>query len=144
MSESHEVDLDEIIDDDLEGRWFHYIRSKDFGWMVRIPDQHHLEVEKDDVIIHKEIKEDSRYPTVRYHLVFEDEAFMVEGDDIRDILAENLKEYVDQHNELPFACHFDKIFKNGKVKITYKPSDYDSFVLKLPEALYPLENINFE
>ncbi len=140
----HTVDLDEIIDDDLGGRWFHFLRASDFGWMNRIPDQHNLEVEEDDIIVHKEIQEGSRYPTLRYHLVFEDEAFLVDGADVRDTLAEKLSQFLKEHNKLPFGCEFKKVFKNGNIKINYSPTQYENFTLKLKPEHYPLEHINPE
>ena len=37
------INLEEAIDDTLEGNWYHYVRSKDFAWLSR-PAYKNLEV----------------------------------------------------------------------------------------------------
>ncbi len=138
------IDIMEVVEDELEGRWFHYLRSRDFAWQSTIPDQSNMEVEEDDILIHKQILEGDRFPQVRYHQVFEDEAFLVDGGDVRDMLAGKLSEFLKEHNKLPFACKFAKVFKNGKVQIDYNPTGYDNFALKLEPSQLPLNHIKPE
>jgi hypothetical protein len=123
------INLEEVIDDTLNGNWYHYVRSDDFAWLSR-PNYKNLEVNDDDIIIHKEIEEGERWPKVKYHQILDGEAFEIDGADARELLAEKLIEFINKNNKLPFACSFIQVFKNGNLKMKYAPADMD-FVLKI-------------
>ena len=53
-------------------------------------------------------------------------------------------QFLKEHNKLPFACKFAKVFKNGKVQIDYNPTGYDNFALKLEPSQLPLNHIKPE
>lgn len=128
------INIDDL-DDDLDGRWWHYIRACDFAFQSRIPNQNEVEVNDDDVLLHKEIKEGERFPSKRFHLIMDGEAFQVEGNEIRDILTKKLGEYLKVHNKLPFGCIFQKLQKNGVAIINYNPNNFDNFQLRLSPVM---------
>ncbi len=134
----------ETITDGLEGKWWHYIRSSDFAFQSRIPNQKEIEVNDDDILLHKEILEGESFPTKRFHLIMDDEAFEVEGKEIRDNLSTKCLEYIKQHKKLPFACTFKKIQKNGMVIIQYNPNGFDNFQLKITVDKLGLEGKEIE
>ncbi|MHA1679526.1 MAG: hypothetical protein ACTSUE_00865 [Promethearchaeota archaeon] len=149
------LDLNDVKDG-LSGDWWVRIRASDFGYQTRVKNQSDAEVDKDDILIHKEIKEDEglRFPVVKYHVVVQGDA-LSEIDKIkaRQHLAVKLLQFMKDHDGLPFACTYDKTFKNGSVQLKYNPTKYDSFTLKLaatdlPEGLadkiptFPVNEVN--
>jgi len=52
-----------------------------------------------------------------------------------NILAQQLVEYMRNHNEYPHGTSFDKAFKNRNVDVLYKASDYDKFKIRLTPEL---------
>ena len=57
------------IKDDLEGEWWNFISVSKFGFLSKISNLSDYSVEIDDILIHKEIREGERFPTIRYHKV---------------------------------------------------------------------------
>jgi len=129
------------IKDDLGGNWWHYINASNFGFLSKITNLNGYNVEEDDILIHKEIKEGDRFPTIRYHLIIEDGTKLIKNDEVKEILADKLVEYVRENKRFPFACHLAKIFKNGNAQIDYKPTQFESFALKIIPKMYKIENI---
>jgi len=128
------------IKDDLGGDWWHHIYSSNFGFLSKIPNLKSHEIEENDVLIHKEIMKGDRFPTIRYHLIAEDGTKIVKNDEVKEVLAEKLVEYVRENKEFPFACYLVKIFKNGNAQVDYKPTPFESFALKIVPKMYGIEN----
>jgi hypothetical protein len=89
----------------------------------------------DDLLIHKQIKEGERFPTIRYHVVTDQDTAPSTNAAVKDLLAKKLVSFVQANNKLPFACKFTKVFKNGAVQVDYTPTQYDNFALKVEPAL---------
>lgn len=128
------------IKDDLGGNWWHHIIVSNFGFLSKVLDPKNHKVEEDDILIHKKIKESDRFPTIRYHLIVGDGTKIVKNDEVKEVLAEKLVEYVQENKEFPFACHLAKIFINGNAQIDYKPTQFESFALKIVPEIYGIEN----
>ena len=134
------INLEEVSDK-LEGKWWHFIRAQDFAFLSRIPDQSALEVEDDDVLIHKQIEEGEKFPTKVFHVIMDGDAFSLDGKEIREGLADKCAAYINEYDKLPFSCSFKKIQKkDGMVIINYSPTGYDKFQLKIKSDL--LEKTN--
>lgn len=120
-------------DDELNSHWWVRIRSSDFAFQTRIPNQEQAEAENDDIFIHKEILEGDRYPSIRYHTILDGELLPIEGKDAREILSKNLMEFIKQNKKLPFNCEFKSVNKgNHKINIYYSPNPNDNFKLVIP------------
>jgi len=128
------------IKDDLGGDWWHHINMSNFGFLNKIIDLKSHNVGEDDILIHKEIKEGDKFPTIRYHLIAGDETKIVKNDKVKEVLAEKLVEYVRENKRFPFACHLAKIFKNGNAQVDYKPTQFESFALKIIPKMHGIEN----
>jgi len=124
------IDLNKL-DDELKGNWFHHIHSSNFGFLMKIDNITNYEVEKDDIIIHRETKEDNNFPTIRYNVIEDKGSHVASKDDVKEILGKKLVEYVKKNKKLPFACKFNKLFKNGAAQVDYNPSQYDKFPIKI-------------
>ena len=124
------IDLNKL-DDELKGDWFHHIRTSDFGFLMKLAGIEKYEVEKDDIIIHKEIKEGEDFPTIRYNVIKDKGSHVADKNEVKEILGKILIEYVKKNKKLPFACKFKKFFKNGAAQIDYNPSQYDKFPIKI-------------
>lgn len=124
------IDLNKL-DDELKGDWFHHIRTSDFGFLMKLAGIEKYEVEKDDIIIHKEIKEGEDFPTIRYNVIKDKGSHVADKNEVKEILGKTLIEYVKKNKKLPFACKFKKFFKNGAAQIDYNPSQYDKFPIKI-------------
>ncbi len=130
-----QIDL-ATIEDDFESNWWQYIRvSSDFAFLNNVKNIHEFEVEDDDILIHKTMEEDAdtnrRYVSKRYHQILEGEAFLIEGNDVRELMATNLTQFMLKSKKLPFGMEIEKVFQNKKVKVKFTLSEYDSFVLKI-------------
>jgi len=128
------------IKDDLGGNWWHHINVSNFGFLSKISDLKSHDVEENDILIHKEIKKGDRFPTIRYHLIAGEQTKIIKNDEVKEVLAEELVEYVRENKKFPFACHLAKIFKNGNAQIDYKPTQFESFALKIVPEMYGIEN----
>ncbi len=128
------------IKDDLGGNWWHHIHSSNFGFLSKISDLKSHKVDESDILIHKEIKESDRFPTIRYHLIVGDETKTVKNDEVKEVLADKLVEYVQENKRFPFACHLAKIFKNGNAQVDYKPTQFESFALKIVPEMHGIED----
>jgi hypothetical protein len=128
------------IEDDLEGKWWLHIHSSNFGFQGRISDLNSHEISVDDILIHKQIKEGDRFPTIRYHKVLDKGTSRVENDAVKELLASKLVDYVRKHKKLPYSCKVAKFFSNGSAQINYKPTDYDSFALKIVPKVHGVNN----
>ncbi len=129
------------IRDDLEGAWWHYIRVNDFSFLQTIPDLSDLQMNEGDILIHKQIKEGERFPTIRYHLIKNKKSLIIENEEVKEILANKLVEYVKKNKSLPFACKVVKFFKNGNAQVNYSPTQYDNFALKINPKAHKVENL---
>jgi len=128
------------VKDDLEGNWWHHIHSSNFGFLGKIPNLKDHEVKVDDILIHKEIKEGENFPTIRYHLIIEDGTMLVKNDEVKEVLARKLVNYVQKNGKFPFACSLAKIFQNGNAQVNYKPTQFESFALKIVPNLHGIED----
>ncbi len=128
------------IKDDLKGTWWNHINSSNFGFLNNISDLNNHEVSKDDILVHKELKEGERFASVRYHLVREKGTTLVENEEVKDILSTKLIEFVKKNKKLPHACKFVKVFKNGNAQVNYHPTDFDNFALKIVPKEHGIEN----
>jgi len=129
------------IKDDLKGNWWHYIRADDFGFLQTIPDLTNLQVNEGDILIHKQIKQDEQFPTIRYHLIKDKLPEIVKNEEIKEILGKKLVEYVKTNQKLPFACKVIKFFKNGNAQVNFSPTQYDNFALKIIPKKHGVENL---
>jgi hypothetical protein len=129
------------ISDDLEGNWWHYIRINDFGFLQTIPDPTNLKVIERDILIHKQIKEGERFPTIRYHLIKNNKPEIIKNEEVKELLANKLVEYVKSKKKLPFACKVAKFFKNGNAQVNYSPTQYDTFALKIIPKEHGVEDL---
>jgi hypothetical protein len=124
------IDLTKL-DNEIKGEWFQHIHSSDFGFAMKLMGIKNYDVEKDDIIIHKEIKEGDPFPTIRY-VVIEDKGYHVaDKEEVKEILGNKLIDFVKKNKKLPFACRFNKVFKNGAVQVDYNPSQYDKFPIRI-------------
>lgn len=137
------IDINEI-EDGLEGNWWHFIRSSDFSFQSRIPHLDSLDANEDDILIHKQILDGDSFPSKRFHLIMDGEAFQVEGNEVRETLATKLTNFIRQNNKLPFGCIYKKIQKNNSVIIQYNPNGFDNFQLKINPEEMDLEGSDFE
>lgn len=128
------------IKDDLEGNWWHHIHASNFGFLDKITDQKSHEVEVDDILIHKEIKEGERFPTIQYHLITEKGIKTFSKSVVSEVLTNNLVCYIQENKKFPFACSLAQIYKNGNGKVNYKPTQFDSFSLKIVPEIHDIEN----
>ena len=133
------IDLNNI-NDDLSGNWWLHIHSSNFGFLSKISDPTNHEVEIEDILVHKEMKEGERFPSVRYHLVKEKGTKLIENEKAKEILADKLITYIRKHKKLPYTCKVVKFFKNGNVQINYHPTDFDNFALKVLPKTHGIEN----
>ncbi|MHA1104593.1 MAG: hypothetical protein ACTSPN_02600 [Promethearchaeota archaeon] len=124
------IDLNKL-DDDLGGDWFHHIHTSNFGFLMKLSGIKNYEVEKDDIIIHKEIMEEMNFPTIKYNVIEDKGSHVADKNEVKEILGKNLVEYVKKNKKLPFACKFKKIFKNGAAQVDYNPSQYEKFPIKI-------------
>ncbi|MHA1191878.1 MAG: hypothetical protein ACTSP9_06230 [Promethearchaeota archaeon] len=124
------IDLNKL-DDELGGDWFHHITVSNFGFLIKLAGIENYEVEKDDIIIHKEIMEENNFPTMKFNVIEEKGSRIADKNEVKEILGKNLIEYVKKKKKLPFACKFKKFFKNGAAQIDYNPSQYDKFPIKI-------------
>ncbi len=124
------IDLNKL-DDELEGSWLHHLKTSNFGFTTKLVDIKNFEVEKDDVVIHKEIKEGEDFPTIKYNIIEDNGSRIADKNEVKEILGRSLVDFVKKNNKLPFACIFKKTFKNGAVQIDYMPSQYDKFPIKV-------------
>lgn len=128
------------IHDDLEGNWWLYIRSADFGFKehISLKEMGSFEAADGDVFIHKFKAEGERFPQVRYHLIQDELALQLEGKRIREHLARKLIEYVTANHKLPFGCSLSKEFKNNSAQVDYHPAEFENFALRIePEMMDP-------
>lgn len=129
------------LKDDLSGDWWHYLRSKDFGFLEKIPDLTDVDASEGDVLIHKQIKKGERFPTIRYHVITGDgSSRVIENKEVKELLADTLVAFVNETEKLPFACEVSKFFKNGNVQVDYTPTKFDSFALKIVPKEHQIEN----
>lgn len=124
------IDLNKL-DDDLGGDWFHHIHASSFGFLMKLGGIKNYEVEKDDIIIHKEIMEETNFPTIKYNVITDKGSHIADKNEVKEILGKSLVDYVKKNKKLPFACKLKKFFKNGAAQIDYNPSQYEKFPIKI-------------
>ena len=129
------------LDDGLEGDWWHHIHSSNFGFSMKLADVDNYEVQKGDILIHKEIKEGETFPTIRYHVVTDKGSHVVDKNEVKEILGNCLIEYIRKKKKFPYACKFSKFFKNGAAQVNYAPSQHDKFPLKIIPKEHEIPNI---
>ncbi len=121
------------VEDKLGGFWWEYLRVRDFGYLTKIADKKALDVEDDDILIHKEMAENDsgmKFPEKIYHQVLEGETFEIASNDVRLHLAKLLVGFINQKQKLPFACEYAKHMKNGAIAVNFTPTKFDNFQLK--------------
>ena len=129
------LELDNV-NDGLFGRWWNYIDCENFVFQNNIPEN---SVKNDDILIHKEIKEGERFPTIRYHTILDDEVLEIDGKIARDMLSSKLREFIIKHKKIPYSVDFIKMQKNGLVIFKYSPTKFDNFQLKISVTEFDLE-----
>jgi hypothetical protein len=128
-----QIDL-ATIQDDIGGDWWLHHRAKDFGFLDKIKDKAHLDVDVDDVLIHKKILEGERFPAVRYHVVTTTGTVPATNAGAKTVMAKSLVAFVKANNMLPFACTFIKMFKDGAAQVDYAPAQWEKFAIKVEPA----------
>ncbi|TXT63702.1 MAG: hypothetical protein BAJALOKI1v1_680015 [Promethearchaeota archaeon] len=126
--------------DDLEQNLWHYIRVNDFGFLEIIQNIDEINVNKDDILIHKQIKEGDLFPIIRYHLIKRDRTFVIEKAYVKALLSDKLVEFVKKNQKLPYACGIKNIFSDGRIQIDYTPIQDVSFSLKIIPEDYDIKN----
>lgn len=134
------IDLTKL-DDELKGDWFHHIYASNFGFLMKLAGIENYEVERDDIIIHKEIMEENNFPTIKYNLIGDKGSHGASKDEVKELLGKKLVDYVKKNKKLPFACKFNKVFKNGAVQVDYNPSQYDKFPIKIVPKEHGLSDL---
>ena len=119
------------LEDELEGNWFHHVSTSNFGFLLKLTNIEKFDVEKDDIVIHKEIQEGEDFPTIRYNVIEDNGSRVADKNEVKEILGRSLVAYVKKNKKYPFACKFKKVFKNGAVQIDYLPSQHDKFPIKI-------------
>jgi len=142
MSEenNYEIDLNKI-EDDLKGYWWQRIRVSDFGFFEKAAhnkaDSEHLKIGEGDVLIHKEIKEGEKFPTIRYHYMQGGQPLQLPNANIKTELKGYLIKYILENKKMPFACKCsEKDLKDGNVQVDYSPANHVNFALVIfPEDI---------
>jgi len=80
------------LDDELEGDWWHHIHSSNFGFSMKLADVDNYEVQKGDILIHKEIKEGEKFPTIKYYVVTDKGSHIADKNEVKEILGKRLVE----------------------------------------------------
>ncbi|MHA2001663.1 MAG: hypothetical protein ACTSVU_06210 [Promethearchaeota archaeon] len=141
------------IEDEMEGNWWEYLRlSNDFGYQTKIPHHHSAEIENDDILIHKakDTNEDTGFSFIahNYFQILDGEAYEIKAADVRELIAGKIIAFIKKNKKLPHDIHFKKGFKNGKVMLTFRMTDYDSmnvkFDMKELEISHEGKNIEIE
>ena len=131
------IDLDKI-DNILEGNWWHRIRTINFGFQEKIMMRKHCKVFDDDILINKQILEGERLPSKNYFMIFDGQPYTQKNKDIKTLMVEKLLKFIEKYNKFPFACSVTNIYKNGNVQITYNPTDWDKFALRITPKMCEL------
>jgi hypothetical protein len=129
------------IQDSLDGYWWHHISAENFGFMTKIPDLKNHQVNEGDILIHKEMQDEERFPTMRYHTVKNKVFKTVENKIAKEILANNFVKFIKSNKKIPYACNVSKFYKNGSAKVDYKPSHHDSFALRILPKIHQIPDI---
>lgn len=133
MSENHfTIDLAQLEEQDgLESFWWNYIHPT-FAFAKGISKKRYnaYPVDNHGILAHKKILEGERFPTTRYHAItIENDKVktrLIDGKEVRVIMANNLKEFVQKNKKLPFACSYIKTTTEKKsekeiIHIKYEP-----------------------
>ncbi len=128
------------IDDGLKGPWWNHVKVANFDFINKVENIESLAVEENDILIHKEIKEGERFPTIRYYFITPKGAEASENAKIKEILAKNLILYKKEKGKLPPKCEVIKYFKNGNVQIDYIPGNFDKFSLKIDPKEHAIDD----
>ncbi|MFX1273561.1 MAG: SWIM zinc finger family protein [Promethearchaeota archaeon] len=129
------------IQDDLRGNWWEHIHSANFGFLNQIDNLKNHDANKDDIFIHKEIKEGERFPSVRYHIVLDKGTKLIKNEFVKQVLAQKLIDYIKEKKKLPYGCKYIKFFKNQNVQVNYTPTQFDNFALKVNPKAHGIDNI---
>jgi len=131
------INLFTEIDDDFEGNWWVYTRSSsDFAYYSKIPDREALEVDDDDILIHKQMEtnEDSgaRFVSKNYFQVLDGTAYQIDVKEFRKLISKCVIRYINTHGKYPIGWSLNKVQKKDSIAILhYKMSDFDSWNLKI-------------
>jgi len=129
------------LDDELEGNWWHHIHNSNFGFSEKLADIDNYEVHEGDILIHKEIMDGERFPSIKYHVVTAKDTHVADKNEVKDILGKRLVEDIRKHKRFPYACKFTKFFKNGVAQINYNPTQHDKFPLKIVPKQHEIADI---
>ncbi len=129
------------IKDDLGGNWWNHIYSSNFGFLTKVADLQDHEAKDGDILIHKEVKSGDRFPSVIYHLISGGKTEQVPNKTVKEALIKKLLEFVRKNKKFPHSCSLAKTFKNGNVQINYKPTQHDSFALKIVPKTHGQDNL---
>lgn len=128
------INLNEITDG-LEGDWWHHIKTKSFYFVYKVDNPNNLEVEPNDILIHKEFKikngKKERFPTVKYHVIKKTGPQLSSNQGVKNILGKSLVRYAKKTSTLFPNCEVKNFYKNGAVQIDYIPTKFDKFSLKI-------------
>ncbi len=138
-----QLDLN-TIRDELRGPWWHHLSTEKFIFIQKIPVIENYHVNKDDILIHKEIRPGDRFPSVRYHIVRERGTKQIENADVKRLLIEKLVKWVEQHESLPPDAKNVKEYKNGNFQINYAPTSNVKFSLSVNPNLYGVDRTFFQ
>jgi len=134
------INLDKL-DDGLGGEWWHHIHSSNFGFSEKLADLDNYEVQQGDILIHKEMQEGERFPSIKYHVVTDKDSHVADKNEVKELLGKRLVEEIRKKSKFPYACKFAKFFKNGAAQINYNPTQHDKFPLKIVPKQHDISNI---
>lgn len=109
--------------------------------MISIRDLKNHTVNEGDILIHKQIQEGEKFPSICYHTV-ENRVFkIVDNKKVKQILANNLVNFIKLNNILPYGCKVSMFYKNGSAKVDYIPSEYDKFALRILPKIHNIPDM---
>ncbi len=133
------IDLN-TLKDDLEGGWWLHLSCTEFILVEKIPVIEGYLVNKDDILIHKAIIPDDRFPSIRYHKITAQGTEIISNNTVKDLLARNVINYLKNTERMPPNCSIVKEFKNGNVQVNYYPSTNQHFALKIIKNMEGIGN----
>jgi hypothetical protein len=116
--------------DGMDSKWWILI-SSNFGFKSLHGDLTQIKADENYLLIHKKMIEGQRFPEVHYYIVMNDTLLFVEYKDFKKAMFDNLLNYVDKNQKLPFSCRTGQVYKNGSVQILYEPNQFDVFPFKI-------------
>lgn len=131
------INLYEDVDDDFEGNWWVYIRSgSDFICYSKIPNREALEVDDDDILIHKQMESNeetgARFVSKNYFQVLDGVAYQIDVKEFRIQVGKCVIRYINSKGKYPVGWSLNKVQKKESIAILeFKLSEFDKYNLKI-------------